>query len=67
MNKPSWISPHEGLQSQLINTAYQLLRENNKGEGGGGGEGGLVNFLPLKRGGLKEDLRYDGRANTGRY
>ena len=29
--------------------------------------GGLINFLPLTRGGLIEDLRYDGRANTGRY
>ena len=48
MNKPSWISPHEGLQPRLINTVYHLLVKNNKGEGRGGG---LINFLPMKMGG----------------
>ena len=67
-NKPSWISPHEVLQSRLINTVY-----HNKGGGGPKREGGLINFLPLKNGGelvrergliwggggrLIEDLRY---------
>ena len=56
-DKPSWISPHEVLQSRLINTVYH----NKVG-------GGLINFLPLKKGkgglfergggGLIEDLQY---------
>ena len=45
-NKPSWISPHEVLQSRLINTVY-----HNKGGGGLKREGGAINFLPLKNGG----------------
>ena len=32
VNKPSWSSPHEVLQSWLINTVYHLLDKNNKGE-----------------------------------
>ena len=47
-NKPSWISPHEALQSRLINTVYHLLVKNNKGEGRG---------AYLRGGGLIEDLR----------
>ena len=47
VNKISWISPHEVLQSWLINTVYHLLLKNNKGEG----RGRLINFLPPKRGG----------------
>ena len=34
-NKPSWISPHEVLQSRLINTVYHLLVKDNKGKGRG--------------------------------
>ena len=34
-NKPSWVRPHEVLQSRLINTVYHLLEKNNKGEGMG--------------------------------
>ena len=53
VNKPSWISPHEVLQSRLINTVYDLLVKNNKGEGMGaqntGKRKGLINFLPPKR------------------
>ena len=45
-NKPSWISPHEVLQSRLINTVY-----HNKGGGGLKREGGLINFFPWKMGG----------------
>ena len=41
-NKPSWISPHEVLQSRLINTVY-----HNKGGGGRKREGGgLSTFFP---------------------
>ena len=43
-NKPSWISPHEVLQSRLINTVY-----HNKGRGRlkrEGGGGGLSTFFP---------------------
>ena len=50
VNKPSWISPNEVLQSWLINTVYHnLLVKNNhwRGEGLNRGEG-LFNFLPLK-------------------
>ena len=35
VNKPSWISSHEVLQSRLINTVYHLLEKDNKGEGRG--------------------------------
>ena len=35
VNKPSRISPHEVLQSWLINTIYHLLVKNNQGRGGG--------------------------------
>ena len=45
-NKPSWISPHEVLQSRLINTVY-----HNKEGGRLKREEGLSNFLPLKKGG----------------
>ena len=44
-SKPSRISPHKVLQSWLIITVYYLLVKNNKGR-----RGGLINFLPLKRG-----------------
>ena len=47
MNKPPRISPHEVLQSRLINTVFHLLVKNNWGRGGEG----LINFLPLKSGG----------------
>ena len=50
--KPSWISPHEVLQSRLINTVYHLLVKNNKGEGRLKWEGGALNFHPQKRGGI---------------
>ena len=40
------ISPHEVLQSRLINTVF-----HNKGGGGLKRKGGLINFLPLKWGG----------------
>ena len=33
VNKPSQISPHEVLQSWLINTVYYSFVKNNKGEG----------------------------------
>ena len=33
VNKPSRISPHEVLQSWLINTVYHLLVKNNQGRG----------------------------------
>ena len=39
-HKPSWISPHEILQSRLINSVYHLLAKNNKGDGRGAWEGG---------------------------
>ena len=35
VNKPSRISPHEVLQSWLINTIYHLLVKNNQGRGAG--------------------------------
>ena len=35
VNKPSRISPHEVLQSWLINTVYHLLVKNNQGRGRG--------------------------------
>ena len=37
------------------------MEGRGRGKGGGGGlieRGGLINFLPLKKGGLIEDLRY---------
>ena len=34
VNKSSWISPNEFSQSYSINTVYNLLVQNNKGEGG---------------------------------
>ena len=49
MNKPSQISPHEVLQSWLINTIQHLLVMNEKGEEGALKEGGLINVLPLKK------------------
>ena len=54
-NKPSWISPHEVLQSRLINTVY-----HNKGRGrlkreGGGGAYQLSS--PEKGGGLIRERR----------
>ena len=33
VNKPSQISPHEVLQSWLINTVYYSFVKDNKGEG----------------------------------
>ena len=42
VNKPSQISPHEVLQSLLINTVYHLLVNDNKGEW-------CINFISLKR------------------
>ena len=60
-NKPSRISPHEVLQSWLINLVYHLISEEQIGKGGGG----LLTFFPwleggglFERGGLIEDLRY---------
>ena len=51
VKKPPWTSPHEVLRSWLVNTVQHLLVKNDKGEGGGlEREGGLTNFLPLKRG-----------------
>ena len=51
--KPSWISPHEVLQSRLINTVYHSLVKKNKGDGREAQKrGGLINFLPLKKEGL---------------
>ena len=35
LNIPSRISPHEVLQSRLINTVYNLLVKGNIGEGRG--------------------------------
>ena len=52
VNKPSWVSPHEVLQSWLINAVYHLLVKNNNGEG----RGGLINFLSLKKGGGEGSL-----------
>ena len=52
VKKPSWISPHEVLQSWLINTVQHLSVKNDKKEGGSGGGGGLLTFLPWRRGGL---------------
>ena len=49
VNKPSWISPHEVLQSWLIDIVYHLLVRNKQGRGGAGGlnrEGGLLTFFP---------------------
>ena len=48
------ISPHEVLQSWLINTVYHLLVKNNKGEERGGGlkeKRGLLTFFAWKEGG----------------
>ena len=56
-HKPSWISPHEILQSRLINSVYHLLAKNNKGEGRGAWEAGLINFLTQKRRRLLERRR----------
>ena len=61
VNKPSWISPHEALQSRLsmINKVYQFTSTEFLGGGGEGSEGGvkekgsLLTFFPLK-GGLIE-------------
>ena len=52
LNIPSWVGPHEVLQSRLINTVYHSLVKNNKGEGRGlkRDGGGLINFLPLRKG-----------------
>ena len=55
VNKPSWISPHDVLQSRLsmINKVYQFTSKEFQGEGIRGGrkrEGELINFLSLKRG-----------------
>ena len=47
VNKPSRISPHEVLQSWLINTFYHLLVKDNKGEGGR-----LLTPFPWKGGGV---------------
>ena len=68
VNKPSKISPHEVLQSWLINIVYHLLVTNNKGQGRGTLKeraGLVINCLPLKReegllkrGGLIENLQY---------
>ena len=49
VNKTSQISPHELLQSWLVNTFNHLLVKNNNGEGRG-----LISFLLLKREGLLE-------------
>ena len=43
----SQINPQKVWQSLLTNTIYNLLRRIIKG----GEWGGLINFLPLKRGG----------------
>ena len=53
VNKPSWVSPHEVLQSRLISIVYHLSVNNNNNSIKGYG-GGLINFLPLKREGLLE-------------
>ena len=53
VNKPSWSSPHEVLQSWLINTVYHLLDKNNKGEG----RGLIGDRKHIWEGGLIEDLR----------
>ena len=53
VNKLSQISPHQVLQSWLINAVYSLLVKNIRRRRGGGlnRECGLINFLPLKSGG----------------
>ena len=61
VKKPSWISPHEVVQSWLINTVQHLLVKNDKKEGGSGG-GGVINFLALKTGG---GLLERGALNRG--
>ena len=48
VNKPSQISPHEVLQSWLINTVSHLLVKNLLGKGG------LLTFLPWKGGHIAE-------------
>ena len=51
----TWISTNEVLRSWLINTVYYLLVKNNEEEGRGAKKGGgIINFIPLKRGGLFE-------------
>ena len=56
VNKPSWVSPHEVLQSWLINAVYHLLVKNNNGEG----RGGLLTFFLSKRGGEGSLLKREG-------
>ena len=62
VEKPSWTSPHEVLQSWLVNTVKHLLVKNDKGDGGGGleREGGLLTFFPWKGG-----LPWEGWLNRG--
>ena len=71
LNKASWISLHEVLQSRLINTVYHLLVKNNKGDGKGGKRdgGGLINFLPLIKGALirDEELIWEGGLISDLY
>ena len=47
VNEKSGISPHEVLQSWLINTVQGLLVKNDKGKRRRGE--GLFTFIPLKR------------------
>ena len=63
VNKPSWVSPHEVLQSWLINAVYHLLVKNNNGEG----RGGLLTFFLSKRGGGKELIKEGGLIEDLRY
>ena len=49
MNKLSWISPNQVLQSRLIYTGYHKLVKNNRGKGRGVGlkkRGGLLTLFP---------------------
>ena len=51
MNKLSWISPNQVLQSRLIYTGCHKLVKNNRGKGRGVGlkkRGGLLTLFPWK-------------------
>ena len=69
VNKPSGISPHEVLQSWLINTVSHSLVENNRGRGEEGklnreerGRGSLLTFFPRKGRLIRGRVSSVGRA-----
>ena len=58
MNQPYWISPHEVLQSSLVNINSLSFKDEGGGEGGFKRDG-VNNFLLLeKKGGFSERRAY---------